>query len=77
MRTRRRSCPCCGGMAQREIRKGWPAVCCMVCGLKASGRTMEEAEEKWNRRTADAILAAQREKLRELNIKLDKLEGRA
>jgi hypothetical protein len=49
----------------------------MICGLKASGRTIEEAEEKWNRRVADAEIAAQAEKLRKLNIRLDELEGRA
>ena len=77
MKRKRRDCPCCGGMAQREARKGWPCVVCMVCGLKVSGRTIEEAEEKWNRRVADAEIAAQAEKLRKLNIRLDELEGRA
>lgn len=76
MKPRLRNCPCCDGAAERARSKHYYIVQCTQCRLRVVGSSWNDVEGRWNLRATDAILATQRAKLRELNVKLDRLEGR-
>lgn len=77
MRPQLRECPCCGGTARRIRSKQYFIIQCGQCSLRATGTGWTDVEERWNLRATDAALEVLRVKLRELNVKLDRLEGRS